>query len=81
MNGNVCQRFLAMSPPDLDQVKDGLAAIVSDGNRASEVLSRICGMLKNVAPERVQMDVNRAITEVLSLPVMSSDGISANSIT
>jgi len=67
MNGNACQRFLAISPPDLDEVKDGLAEIVSDGNRASEVLSRIRGMLKNVAPERVQMDVNRAITEVLSL--------------
>ena len=67
MNGNACQRFLAISPPDLDEVKDGLEAIVSDGNRASEVLSRIRGMLKNAAPERVQMDVNRAITEVLSL--------------
>jgi C4-dicarboxylate-specific signal transduction histidine kinase len=65
MNGNACRRFLAISPPDLDEVKDGLAEIVSDGNRASEVLSRIRGMLKNVAPERVQMDVNRAITEVL----------------
>src|SRR5712675_1628302 len=67
MNGNACQRLLALTPPDLGEVKDGLAEIVSDGNRASEVLSRIRGMLKNVAPERVQMDVNRAITEVLSL--------------
>ena len=67
MNGNACQRFLAISPPDLDEVKDGLAAIVSDGNRASEVLSRIRGMLKNVAPERVRMDVNRVIAEVLAL--------------
>src|ERR1700676_4215967 len=67
MNGNACQRFLAISPPDLDEVKDGLEAIVSDGNRASEVLSRIRGMLKNAAPERVQIDANRAITEVLAL--------------
>jgi PAS domain S-box-containing protein len=67
MNGNACQRFLATSPPDLDEVKDGLEAIVSDGNRASEVLSRIRGMLKNAAPERAQIDVNRAITEVLAL--------------
>jgi PAS domain S-box-containing protein len=67
MNGNACQRFLAISPPDLDEVKDGLEAIVSDGNRASEVLSRIRGMLKNAAPERAQIDVNRAITEVLAL--------------
>jgi PAS domain S-box-containing protein len=67
MNGNACQRFLAISPPDLDEVKDGLEAIVSDGNRASEVLSRIRGMLNNAAPERAQIDVNRAITEVLAL--------------
>jgi PAS domain S-box-containing protein len=67
MNGNACQRFLAISPPDLDEVKDGLESIVSDGNRASEVLSRIRGMLKNAAPERAQIDVNRAITEVLAL--------------
>jgi PAS domain S-box-containing protein len=67
MNGNACQRFLAISPPDLDEVKDGLEAIVSDANRASDVLSRIRGMLKNAGPERTQIDVNRAITEVLAL--------------
>src|ERR1700716_1587941 len=67
MNGNACRRFLALTPPDLDEIRDGLDAVVSDGNRASEVLSRIRAMLKNVAPERVQMDVNRAITDVLAL--------------
>src|SRR5712672_421338 len=67
MNGNACQRFLAISPPDLDEVKDGLAEIVSDGNRASEVLSRIRGMLMNLPPERGEVDVNKTITEVLAL--------------
>jgi len=75
MNGNACQRFLAISPPDLDEVKDGLAAIVSDGNRASEVLSRIRGMLKNAAPERVQMDVNAQSRKCCRLPVMSCSNI------
>jgi PAS domain S-box-containing protein len=55
MNGNACRRFLAVSPPDIDEVKDGLDAIVSDGNRASDVLSRIRAMLKNAAPERSHM--------------------------
>jgi PAS domain S-box-containing protein len=67
MNGNACERLLAVSPPDLDEVKDGLAAIVSDGNRASEVLSRIRGMLKSASPEQMQVDVNQTIVEVLAL--------------
>ena len=67
MNGNACRRFLAVSPPDIDEVKDGLDAIVSDGNRASDVLSRIRAMLKNATPERSQVDVNQTITEVLAL--------------
>jgi PAS domain S-box-containing protein len=67
MNGNACRRFLAVSPPDLDEVRDGIDAIVSDGNRASEVLSSIRAMLKNAAPERGRVDVNQTIVEVLAL--------------
>ena len=66
-NGNACKRFLAISPPDLDEVKDGVVEIVRDGRRASEILSRIRALLKNTAPERVQVDVNDAIAEVLTL--------------
>jgi len=67
MNGNACRRFLALTPPDLDEIRDGLDAVVSDGNRASEVLSRVRAMLKNAAPERGEVDVNKTITEVLAL--------------
>jgi C4-dicarboxylate-specific signal transduction histidine kinase len=67
MNGNACKRFLAVSPPDVEEIRDGLDAIVSDGNRASDVLSRIRVMLKNAAPERGKVDVNQTITEVLAL--------------
>jgi hypothetical protein len=51
-NGHACARFLAISPPDLDEVKDAVDEIVRDGGRASEVLKRIRAMLKNSAPER-----------------------------
>jgi PAS domain S-box-containing protein len=66
-NGHACERFLGFSPPDLDEVKDAVGEIVRDGRRASEVLKRIRAMSKNTAPERGQVDVNRAITEVLAL--------------
>jgi PAS domain S-box-containing protein len=67
MNGSACKRFLAISPPDLDEVKDAVGEIVRDGNRASDVLNRIRAMLKNTAPERAQVDVNQAVAEVLAL--------------
>jgi PAS domain S-box-containing protein len=66
-NGNACKRFLAISPPDLDEVKDAVDEIVRDGRRASEVLSRIRAMVKSTATERVQVDVNHEIEEVLEL--------------
>jgi PAS domain S-box-containing protein len=66
-NAQACQRFLGFSPPDLDEVKDGVGEIVRDGKRASEVLKRIRAMSKNTAPERGQVDVNHAIAEVLAL--------------
>jgi PAS domain S-box-containing protein len=67
MNANACERFLATSPPDLEEVKEGLDGIISDSNRASEVLSRIRAMLKNTAPQWMQVDVNQTIVEVLAL--------------
>ena len=66
-NGHACERFLTLSPPDLDEVKDAVGEIVRDGRRASEVLKRIRAMSKNSAPERGQVDVNQAIAEVLAL--------------
>jgi len=66
-NGQACERFLAFSPPDLDEVKDAVGEIVRDGRRASEVLKRVRAMSKNTAPERGQVDVNHAIAEVLAL--------------
>jgi PAS domain S-box-containing protein len=66
-NGNASKRFLASSPPDLDEVKDAVDEIVRDARRASEVLSRIRAMLKSTAPARVQVDVNHEIAEVLEL--------------
>jgi PAS domain S-box-containing protein len=66
-NGSSCKRFLAMSPPNLEEVKDAVHAIVRDGVRASEVISRIRATLKNSAQERAQVDVNQTIVEVLAL--------------
>jgi C4-dicarboxylate-specific signal transduction histidine kinase len=41
--------------------------MVNDGRRASEVLRRIRTLVKNTAPERGPLDVNNAISEVLTI--------------
>src|ERR1700736_4992009 len=64
-DGQACERFLGFSPPDLDEVKDGVGEIVRDARRASEVLKRIRAMSKNTGPERRPVDVNLDAAEVL----------------
>jgi C4-dicarboxylate-specific signal transduction histidine kinase len=66
-NGQACLRFLSAEPPDLEEVKEAVDEMVSDGRRASEVLRRIRVMVRNTAPERKPFDVNGAISEVVAL--------------
>jgi PAS domain S-box-containing protein len=66
-NGQACLRFLATPAPDVEEVREGVEEIVSDGRRASEVLKRIRALVKNTTPERGPLDVNTAIGEVLAL--------------
>jgi PAS domain S-box-containing protein len=66
-NGIACQRLLAAVNPDLEETKEAVEDIISDGRRASAVLGRIRQLAKKSAPERAMVDVNGAISEVLSL--------------
>jgi PAS domain S-box-containing protein len=66
-NGIACQRLLAAATPDLEEVKEAVGDIISDGRRASSVLARIRQLAKKSVPERVSVDVNGAVSEVLSL--------------
>ena len=45
-NGNASLRFLAHTPPDLDEVREALKCIVSDGHRASQLIGTIRSMFK-----------------------------------
>ena len=66
-NGIACQRLLAAATPDLEEAKEAVGDIISDGRRASTVLARIRQLAKKSVPERVSVDINSAISEVLSL--------------
>jgi C4-dicarboxylate-specific signal transduction histidine kinase len=66
-NGSACLRLLTAEKPDLEEARETIGDIISDGRRASAVLGRVRQLAKKSAPERAPVDVNGAISEVLSL--------------
>ncbi len=66
-NGNFALRELASGTPNLEKLGEAVAEIVEDGTRASAVISRIHTVLKKRAPDRVELDINDVIQEVIVL--------------
>jgi C4-dicarboxylate-specific signal transduction histidine kinase len=63
-NGNFCLRRLEGVTPNLDELRAAMAEIVSDGTRASAVISRIRRLLMKGALRRTELDINRIIQDV-----------------
>ena len=64
MNGNFSLRQITSGMPNLEEVQKAIAEIVEDGNRISAVISRVRGLLKKGAVDRVRLDINEVIEEV-----------------
>ena len=75
MNANTCLRWLDRNPPDLDEARAATRRIVRDGNRGSDIIARIRGMLKKEPPTRVRLNVNDVIQEVIALARMDLHGV------
>jgi C4-dicarboxylate-specific signal transduction histidine kinase len=65
-NANASMRWLGQEPPNVERARSVLKRGVSDGGRASEVIRSIRGMLEKGSQERVQLDVNDLIREVMT---------------
>ena len=66
-NAQAARHFLNRRPPDLDEVRQALDCIVRDAYRASDVIYRIRGLLKETPPKRERAEINGAIRDVLEL--------------
>ena len=66
-HGHAALRWLAAQPPELEEVRQTLDAIIKDGNRAGEVIGRIRALIKKAAPRADQLDINEAILEVIGV--------------
>jgi PAS domain S-box-containing protein len=77
-NARAATHFLDRSPPDFGQVKEALACVVDDADRAGEILDRIRDHIKKAPPRKESVDLNQAITDVIALAqgVIVKDGVS-----
>ena len=66
-NAQAAQRLLAQTPPDLAEVRDILADIVSEDRRAGGVIGRLRALLKRGETIMEPVDLNEAVEDVLHL--------------
>jgi signal transduction histidine kinase len=66
-NAQAAQMLMSRPSPDLDQVREILSEVVTDDKRAGQVIWRLGALFKKGARERVPLDMNELIREVLQL--------------
>src|SRR6266478_4429031 len=66
-DANACLHWLEADRPDLDSVREALAAVVKDGERAGEVITRIRALLSRSSIAHRPCDLAGVIRDVLLL--------------
>ena len=66
-NASASLRLLAGDSPNLVEAREAMRAIIRDGNRAADVVSRMRGLFKKARPAKESLDINEAIEEVVLL--------------
>lgn len=66
-NANAGLRWLSGESPDIAEARDAIRRIVRDGNRASEVISKIRALVKKAPMTKERFDINEAVEEIVTL--------------
>lgn len=69
-NADAGLRWLAAQPPDLKEIQEALEGVLEAGNQASEVVSRIHGLVKKVPAQKATLNVNEAVLATIALTRM-----------
>ena len=80
-NARAALNFLNRATPDLDEVREALACIVDDADRAGGIIDRVKDQIRKASPRSDRFDLNRAIEEVIMLAQgrITENGISVQS--
>jgi PAS domain S-box-containing protein len=66
-NASTCLRMLSADPPNVDGARETARRTIRDGNRASDVVTRLRTLYSKKDPQPEWMDLNEAAREVASL--------------
>ncbi|MBV8416845.1 MAG: GAF domain-containing protein, partial [Verrucomicrobia bacterium] len=66
-NASASLRLLAGNSPNLAEACEAIRAILRDGNRAADVISRMRALFKKARPAKERLNINEAIEEVVIL--------------
>ena len=67
MNASTCLRMLKSDPPNIDGAQETAQRMIRDGNRASEVITRLRTLFSKKPIDVESVDLNEAAREVLTL--------------
>jgi PAS domain S-box-containing protein len=76
-NANTCLRMLGAEPPNIEGARETARRTLRDGNRASDVVTRLRALFNKKPPTIELIDVNEATREVIAL---LSSGIQASDV-
>ena len=79
-NARTAQNFLKMQPPEPNEVHAALDRLISNVDRATEIIDRIRDNIKKAPPRNERFDLNAAINEVIALAqnVIVRNGVSVH---
>jgi PAS domain S-box-containing protein len=66
-NASTCLRMLTTDPPNIDGAQETARRTIRDGNRASDVITRLRTLYSKKEPSPEAMDLNEATREVMAL--------------
>lgn len=66
-NASTCLRMLSSDPPNLDGARETARRTIRDGNRASDVVTRLRKLYSKKDPQLEWIDLNEAAREVTSM--------------
>jgi PAS domain S-box-containing protein len=66
-NAQAGSLWLDAQPPNLEEVRQSLGYIVSDAMRAGDVIGRIRALVRKAPPQRVALEINEVVLEVIVL--------------
>ena len=77
-NARAAMHFLDKNPPDLVEIREAVASIVGDADRAGDIIDRIRDHIKKAPPRKCRFDLNEAINEVILLAqsAITTNGVS-----